>query len=239
LQELESENANQVRTLYADNENLRDERQQFVARIVELQTDLKDIKSSDVIRQVHDLQELERENANEVKTLYAENETLRDERAQFVARIREWQTSDLKDIKSSHVFRQVQDLQELEREYANEVKILYAENETLQDERAQLVAHIREWQTSDLKDIKSSDVFLQVQDLQELERENSNEVRILYDENQNLRNERAHQFVAHIREWQTSDLKDIKSSHVFRQVQDLEEQVHIRESVNANEVRTL
>jgi aspartate 1-decarboxylase len=152
-----------VRTLYDQNEKLRDDRQQFVARIVELQTDLKNIKAPDVIRQ-EQVQILESENADEVRTLYDQNENLRDGRQQFVAHILELQT-DLKNIKAAGVIRQEQ-VQILESENADEVRTLYDQNENLRDDRQQFVACILELQT-DLKDIKSSDVIRQVQELQE------------------------------------------------------------------------
>jgi chromosome segregation ATPase len=247
LQECRNEELqNEVMTLNVENDYLRDEREQFVERIEELQTDLQDIKSSDVIQQVQDLQVqvniLESENVNDVLTLNVENEHLRDERQQFVERIEELQT-DLQDIKSSDVMRQVQDLQEqvniLESENVNDVLTLNVENEYLQGVRQQFVERIEEL-TTDLNAIKASDVIQQVQDLQEQvqleEMENAHDMTTLSDENENLRDERQ-QFVERIEELET-DLKDVKSSDVIRQVQDLQEQVHILESENATDETT-
>jgi 50S ribosomal subunit-associated GTPase HflX len=92
-----------------------------VDRIDELQTNLNEIKSSDVLRQVQDLQEqlllVEMENVNEMITPNDENEKgvgtvqLRDEREQLVDHIDKLQ-ADLNEIKSSDMILQLQDLQE-------------------------------------------------------------------------------------------------------------------------------
>jgi exosome complex RNA-binding protein Csl4 len=125
---------------------------------------------------------LEEKNVSEETTLNDENANLRDERdqlrdnrEQLVDRIDELQTN-LNEIKSSDVLRQVQDLQEqlllVEMENVNEMITPNDENEKgvgtvqLRDEREQLVDHIDKLQ-ADLNEIKSSDMILQLQDLQE------------------------------------------------------------------------
>jgi exosome complex RNA-binding protein Csl4 len=123
------ENVSEETTLNDENTNLRDERDQLrdnreqlvVDRIDELQTNLNEIKSSDVLRQVQDLQEqlllVEMENVNEMITPNDENEKgvgtvqLRDEREQLVDHIDKLQ-ADLNEIKSSDMILQLQDLQE-------------------------------------------------------------------------------------------------------------------------------
>jgi exosome complex RNA-binding protein Csl4 len=126
---LEEKNVSEETTLNDENANLRDERDQLrdnreqlvVDRIDELQTNLNEIKSSDVLRQVQDLQEqlllVEMENVNEMITPNDENEKgvgtvqLRDEREQLVDHIDKLQ-ADLNEIKSSDMILQLQDLQE-------------------------------------------------------------------------------------------------------------------------------
>jgi hypothetical protein len=141
------ENVSEETTLNDENTNLRDERDQLrdnreqlvVDRIDELQTNLNEIKSSDVLRQVQDLQEqlllVEMENVNEMITPNDENEKgvgtvqLRDEREQLVDHIDKLQ-ADLNEIKSSDMILQLQDLQE-------ELQLLLGrdENQNLRDER--------------------------------------------------------------------------------------------------------
>jgi hypothetical protein len=129
-------------TLNDENACLRDERDQFVERIDELQTGLNEIISSDVVRQVQDLQEQvqlgEMENTIEVTTMNDENEILRlerdhlqDEREQFVDRISKSQ-ADLYEITSSDVTGQVQELQE-------HVHVLDRENGIIHDDKQELM----------------------------------------------------------------------------------------------------